>query len=277
MSLDDYDRTGFQRLRESRRIGRLHESMTDQTLLLTATVTPPPNALVLARVDPEVRMLDYLWALEFYLKLPDDVIRRIIFVENSDSDLTRLRDLAARYPSKEIEFLGFQGLDYPPTYGRGYGEFKLIDHAFDHSTTLGKLGPEARIWKGTGRYRLLNLSRMIATSPKKYDLYCDLRNRPIPWMDLRFFAFTKDGYRRHLLGFYPKLREDLDQGAPETILRKEFAERISDPMIVPRFRSQPWVDGVQGAYNINYARGYKANAKHALRAMMRRVAPKIWI
>src|SRR4051812_36686201 len=109
------------------------------TLLLTATITPPPGATYLARTDPGARLRDYLWAFDFYVNLPNKVIGRIVFVENSGGDLSELRRLAEQHPEKEIEFISFFGLDYPPEYGRGYGEFKLIDHAFDHSELLARL------------------------------------------------------------------------------------------------------------------------------------------
>ncbi len=251
--------------------------MTGQTLLLTATITPPPNARALVRVDPELRLLDYLWALEYYLKLPDEVIRRVVFVENSASDLGRLREVAGRYPGKEVEFVSFFGLDYPPEYGRGFGEFKLLDHAIENSSTLAKLGPEDHVWKGTGRLRLLNFATMIRSAPAHYDIYCDLRNWPMPWMELRFFSFTVEGYRRHLMGIYQDVREDLKFGAAEWIMRQVITAKIGDPAIVPRFRRQPLVEGIQGSYNTNYAHGYKNKAKHAFRVAMRRVMPRVWV
>lgn len=252
-------------------------SLSGRTLLLTATVAPPPNARLLARVDPEIRMLDYVWALEFYLNLPNDVIRRIVFVENSNADLTRLRRLADRHPQKQVEFVSFFGLDYSPSFGRGYGEFKLMDHAFEHSESLAKLEPHDPIWKGTGRYRLLNIDKLVRSAPMNYELYCDFRDKPIPWMDLRFFSFSKESYLRNFKGLYPKLSEDLDLGSPEVILRHMFDDRLNEPTIIPRFLCQPRVSGIQAAHNVRYDRTLKDKVKFYVRALMRQVAPSVWV
>ena len=91
------------------------------TVLLTATITPPINAVQLSRVDPSLRMQDYTTSLIFYLdELRKGVISGLIFAENSDSDIQSLQSLVASHPMKDsVEFISFQGLDYPPEYGRG--------------------------------------------------------------------------------------------------------------------------------------------------------------
>ena len=61
---------------------------------MTATITPH-NARNLARTDPAARLKDYDDALGFYLGLIDRPLHGIVFVENSDSDVTTLRQLVA--------------------------------------------------------------------------------------------------------------------------------------------------------------------------------------
>jgi hypothetical protein len=54
------------------------------------------------------------------------------------------------------------------------------------------------LWKVTGRLRVLNLEKLIATAPERYDFYCDLRSVPLigerlggnHWMELRTFSCT---------------------------------------------------------------------------------------
>src|SRR5438270_12677650 len=96
-----------------------------RTILLTATISPPANAVKLARTDPKARLRDYLQALEFYQGLHAQVVGRIVFVENSDSDLSYLRQLAARFTNREIDFIRFRGLDYSPKFGRACGQSRL--------------------------------------------------------------------------------------------------------------------------------------------------------
>jgi hypothetical protein len=247
------------------------------TLILTATVAPPSGVPGLVRTDPELRLRDYLESLAFYLNLPTRRVGRIVFAENSGSDLTPLRDLARRQQGdKQVEFVGFAGLDHPASYGRGYGEFKLLDHVLAQSELIAALPPMSVLWKGTGRYRLINLPQLIATAPTHYDLYCDLKSRPMPWMDLRFFSCTVRGYQRFLSGVYRELREDVIQTSPEVHMRLAIGGRLGQGGIVPRFRTEPYVEGVRGWDNRHYAQGWN-RMKYLCRVAARRVAPWAWI
>src|SRR5216683_7355837 len=120
----------------------------NNTLLLTATIRPLAGIPELQRTDPTERMNDYVRALRFYCNAPETVIPRIVFIENSGSDLSRLHDVASSAKAADrVEFLSFNGLDYPSGYGRGYGEFKLLDYALDHSETLRGVERDAIVWK----------------------------------------------------------------------------------------------------------------------------------
>ncbi|HSV16532.1 MAG TPA: hypothetical protein VLI90_19875 [Tepidisphaeraceae bacterium] len=241
------------------------------TLLLTATITPPPGVPGLRRTDPSERLRDYAEALSFYCALPADVIHRIVFIENSATDVTPLRDVAAKAEaSQRVEFVSFNGLDHPAAYGRGYGEFKLLDYAMQHSPSLVAANEDERLWKATGRYRILNLVDLIRTAPKTFDLYCDLRDRPIPWMDLRVFAATVGGYRRLLMGIYEQLREDVIHVSPERYLRPVIGELAKSHQIVTRFCREPRIDGIRGMDSRNYTSGVNL-LKYWYRATTRRL------
>lgn len=200
------------------------------TLLLTATITPPAGVPGLRRTDPRQRLDDYCRALDFYCRLPEACINRIVFIENSDTDLSPLHHVARQARALDrVMFIGFYGLDHPAKYGRGYGEFKLLDHAMNHPSTLAGLDENERLWKITGRYRVLNLLQLIRKAPTEYDLYCDLRDRPMPWVDLRIFSCTPGGYRRYLMDLYPKLREDVIHMAPEKFLHPLINQLANSP------------------------------------------------
>ena len=102
-------------------------------VLMTATLRPPAAAV--ARSDPNDRLNDYLDALRFYLDTPDAVVNRILFVDNSASDLGPLQDLVRNHAhGKRVELISFSGNDHPPERGKAYGEFKLMDHGLKQST-----------------------------------------------------------------------------------------------------------------------------------------------
>jgi hypothetical protein len=85
----------------------------------------------------------------------------------------------------------------------------------DNSKTLANADAATILWKVTGRYRVLNIGRIVRTAPPNSDLYCDMRKWPVPWVDLRIFGCTLGGYKSLLKGVYLQLREDRINMAPE--------------------------------------------------------------
>jgi hypothetical protein len=257
----------------------------------TATVTPPPDARALARKDPSVRMRDYVEALEHYLHAPG--VDRVIFIENSGSDLAPLRDASTRLgQDARLQLIALDTNDYPSAWGKGYGEFQMLDQGLAAALRERPIAEGDVLWKVTGRLRVTNLAELHASMPASAAVYCDLRqvaglsadllpgNR---WMDLRVFACTQGGYDRYLRNQYESLRiryeGDIARRGPEHILFERLYEALrtgEDHRIAPRFLVQPRVVGVQGYSNRAYHSGpYKA--KEDLRALARKISPWLWI
>jgi hypothetical protein len=225
-------------------------------VVLTATITPPAGVPHLKRLDPAQRLGDYCKALTFYCRVTRPDGGRIVFAENSSSDLSALRKVANdEGAGQRVEFVSFAGLDHPSSYGRGYGEFKLLDYVYDHSNTVATMAQGERMWKATGRYSVLNLQKLIATAPGEFDLYCDTRKWPIPWMDLRVFGCTRAGYRKYLFGVYEQLREDLINMSPEKYLYPLTEKWAADPRVIVRLNTEPRIDGIRGMDQQNYDAG----------------------
>lgn len=245
-------------------------------LLMTATITPD-NSPELARTDPALRLHDYRQALSFYLDrlglgTQDKAIDGIVFVENSDSDVSTLQALAAeRGAGDRVEFIANYGKHSYPGRDRSFGEFRLLDHAMATSRLVAAAGDRAVVWKITGRYRVRNLARMIATAPVRFDLYCDVRNRPIVWLDLRFMAWTSAGYDRLLRGIAERLGTE-----PREPAMHRYVTGLADRTVVMRYRTEPSVDGVRGWDNRHYSQG-RARLKFWLRATARKLLPFLWI
>jgi len=245
-------------------------------LLMTATITPD-NSPELARTDPALRLQDYADALAFYIDrlgtdAKDGVIDGIVFVENSDSDISSLVALAAaRGVADRVEFIANYGRHSYPGRDRSYGESRLLDHGMSNSRLIATAGDRAVVWKITGRYRVRNLARMVRTAPARFDLYCDVRNRPIAWLDLRFMAWTREGYDRLLRGIAERLGTD-----PKEPAMYRYVVGLADPAVVLRYRTEPLVDGVRGWDNRHYAQG-RAKLKFWVRATARRLLPGLWI
>ena len=250
--------------------------MARNVLLLTATVAPLAGIPSLARVDPSLRFRDYQTAFSFYTELLDTCFDAIIFAENSKFDLAALKASVASTPRAEnIEFISFYGLDYPPEYGRGYGEFKLVDHSI---ATSKLLLPDDIVWKVTGRYIIQNIRRIVARRPPTADLYCHARNYPYRLCELYLLAWNCRGYRAVIQGIYPKLRNDVIQSRitmEETSFRNVIDSSMDTITVVPRFNVIPIVSGVRGWNNTPYS--VKWSPKLIARRLAHLLVPSLWI
>lgn len=263
--------------------GRLMEDdvgrkmMKPAILIMTATIIPPDGVPNLKRVDPVLRLNDYLDALHFYLGLPDDVLDRIVFLENSAADISELHKLVkSEGKRKKVEFISFNGLNFPSEYGRAYGEFKMLDFGFENSSLLQALGEIECFWKVTGRLKILNFHALVAKAPKSYDVIIDFMSHPTPMVDLRFFSCTREGYRRHFEGIYDDLREDTKKISAEGNLYLQWSTQYRDLKIVPRHLLQPKISGVGGQHNVDYLAGLNI-AKYWIRVVTRIFLPRLWI
>jgi hypothetical protein len=247
-------------------------SPTKHILLMTATITPQ-NARNLARTDPVARLQDYNEALGFYLGLIDRPLHGIVFVENSDSDVTTLRQLvASRGLSGRVEFLCNYGVHLYSEKGRAHGEFKLLDYAMTASIMVIEAGANHVVWKITGRYTVKNLASMIASAPRGFDAYVDMKDHPRRWMDMRLMAWTSTGYDRIFRG----VADDLDSKTHEMHMRDYLPRRAQGARLVPRFSKEPFIDGVRGWDNNNYSKGSEL-LKCYVRSAGRVLAPWYWM
>ena len=213
--------------------------MRENIVLLTATITPRANQQNLKLADPIDRLNDYKLALGHYNKLLENgVIDRLVFVENSGYDLVELSNI---YPNPRIEWLSAYDMNYPITFHRGYGEFRLIDHAMKNSLSIVSSHPAAIVWKVTGRYIIENLPRVIRFAPKRFDLYCDSSDR---WTEMSLMAWTKFGHERLLQNVWELFSSGM---APELILAPLLLNVTGTECVVVReFCWPPLVIGRRG-------------------------------
>lgn len=250
--------------------------MPRNILLMTTTVTPLAGIPALARTDPAKRMQDYRASIAFYSDLLKDCFDGIIFAENSATDIAAIMaDANVKHRLDLVEFLSFYGLDFPPQYGRGYGEFRMIDYAVAHSKLLM---PDDIVWKVTGRYIVKNIKRIVRSRPSNADLYCHLRNYPYRLCELYLMAWNSAGYENILRGVYPALRNDIVPGkhsTEEALFRDLIDQSSGRAKIVPRFAAVPIVEGVRGWDNSHYSHAW--SMKIAVRQLANILVPSLWI
>lgn len=256
---------------------------TRNLLLLTATITPKSGVPNLKRTNPQKRLQDYAEALRFYLSHVNKSCDGIVFVENSNSDISQLKTIVnEKGLTDQVEFIVFEGLNYPPEYDRGYGEFKLLDYGMTHSQLM-RQHPNDRnvVWKITGRYLIYNLAEIIEKQPDQFDLYCHCRNYPKHWLDTYILAWTLDGYETCLRDVYHRLKTNVP-GIPEGIAAEELLRSwleqkfIQDHAnVIRRFKITPELGGFRGADNKGYATDNQW--KYKLRQTFSTVFPWIWV
>jgi hypothetical protein len=258
----------------------ISQSKQSNILLLTATITPPLGVPLLQRANPHDRLQDYERALKFYLPLLNRCIDSIVFAENSNSDVSTLQNIVAQAGFTErVEFLCFDGLDYPPIYGRAYGEFKLNDYVMDHSQIINSQTQyrEIIVWKVTGRYIVENLDRIVTRKPSNFDVYYNCRYIPKRWADMFLMSWTIKGYQACLQNIYHKLIADKELLIqPEEVFIDLMEQPLPNIKIVRRFNETPLIDGLRGSDSQNYSEG-KNLWKFYLRNIGCKFFPWLWI
>lgn len=244
-------------------------------VLLTATIAPPENAKNLVILDSDLRLQQYIMAFKFYLQqLAAGSFSHLVFVDNSGSDCSCFTNLAIQYDlTQQVEVISFYGLDYPVNYGRGYGEFKLVEYAMRNANTLLFADSDAAIWKITGRYIVTNLSAIIKSCPKTADFYCNCRNYPMRWIDLYILKWKKSAYSIFLIGIFLQLKEGEDSESSEQKFRKIVDANSKNIKLIKRFNIIPHLIGTRGYDN----QPYQNNFKYKLRTIANNLFPFIWI
>ena len=245
-------------------------------LILTATVAPPADASHLSRTDPAVRLLDYAKALGFYVEcLERSIISGIVFAENSQADISTLSQQVAKSSRRDrIEFVQFAGLDHPGSYGRGYGEFKLLDFAMRESRLINDAAADAEVWKVTGRYEVLNLAAILRRRPADRDMWLHCRNRPQRWADMYLMGWRRDFHRRHIEGVYRDLNESTGRTSAEVKFRDKVDALAQSEKVCRRFNPSPELRGIRGLDGAAYS---EQRAKRLVRRICDNILPWVWV
>jgi hypothetical protein len=233
----------------------MNDSKSSLVLLLTATIDPGQTPLV-ARSDPETRLLDYETALRAWLR--SEAIDKIVFCENSGYDLSRLEDLAGSVNRCQVEFLSFRGNEGGALRGKGYSELVGMEYALARSTLLSDC---RLVIKCTGRLTIQNAFPLISRiRPLTFDIMCDLR-RCLSFADSRIFAATPDFISNYLL---PRREStnDINGVFFEHALACASASAVADRKLWRPFPVYPDIHGISGTFGKLMTEGYvKRSAK----------------
>jgi hypothetical protein len=246
-------------------------------LVLTATIIPRSGVEGVQRSDPRQRMSDYIETLDYYLSLPDHVVDRVVFLENSGYDLSELERHALQSSGgKRLEFLSLPANPaLPPT--KIHGELQMLEDGLRLSSLIKE---DDIFMKITGRLRLLNLDDFIKLNWQEYDLVCDLHNIPFAghgavinkYMDLRLFFCRASTFADLFRGLASAHTSSLNS----SLLYKIVLRNRGTFGIKPRFPVEPLLAGIGARHNLDYSEGLP-RIKRNFRAAIRKTLPNIWL
>lgn len=211
------------------------------TLLLTGCIHPNGMSLTSLQ-NPEVRRLQYIDSIRFYLKKTPF---NIVFVENSGTDIsTFFNDLEIR----RIDFVTFVGNDYNKLYGKGYGEMLILKEAFKRSKFISET---TRICKITGRYKIANIMSLISSSHKMNSSISGLFRSDFQFMDSRIFIADWNFYSNYLFA-NSEVVNDSEGMYFEKVLSKSVLRAMADNIIYAPFKVLPRIIGQSGTDGMYY-------------------------
>lgn len=162
-------------------------------VVLTSTVIVKGIPFV-KRAATDVRVSDYEQALSRWIADPH--VSRIVFVENSGYDLTGFQEMADRTNrgEKDVEFISFVVEDFPPEFGKGYGEILALLRAVESSRLLATTGKFVKV---TGRYYVSSIRPILQKVSNGVDIVCDM-SQNLTYSDSRVFGGSLEFLRDYL-------------------------------------------------------------------------------
>ncbi len=247
-------------------------------LVMTATITPAANAQI-KRSSPQMRLDDYKRALRFWLSYPHPAAERILFLENSGTDLSELRAIAENEnpQRREVEFLSLPAGEIPAGTNYGYAEMQTLDEGLAASKL--RLATTHMI-KVTGRLTFPALGKALDRVAKQAPLEL--------MIDCRKLGLFRRGYDARVQlfacshAFYDRVLRGSNREMNSTDVR--LLEHLIYRKVIPfkgqlgyylRFPCNIDPVGFFGFKNRRYDSPRTA-IQRSVRALLRVVAPSYW-
>ena len=218
----------------------------DFCLILTATINPG-NMPDLIRKDTNMRLDDYKKSFEFWLS--NSNVKKIIFIENSNSDLSFFHELAKKYKDKKIEILSNNlNSDFDKSLGKGYGQYLCLREVFKNSQLVKNVNYFIDV---TGRHCVINFDAIIEDiNSNKSDIYINLSNN-LKFSDANIYAGNKDFFLNYVLPETSKTN-DKDGNIFENCVAKAVLKGVSNGLSLSKTPIYPIIDGYIGTNGKEY-------------------------
>ena len=177
----------------------------DFALILTCTIDPG-NMPNLVRKNIETRLNDYKKSINFWINNKD--VNKIIFIENSDFDVSYFRNLAKSEHNKEIEILSTNSNNsYDKNLGKGYGQYLCLKEVFESSKIAQKTNYFINV---TGRYCITNFNLILKDIiSNNTNIYINLSNN-LKYAHPSLFGGSKKFFTNYVLPETKKTNDSLN-------------------------------------------------------------------
>ena len=215
-------------------------------IIVTAKITPDKKVKQLALSDSDMRLKQYIDALEKLLCSRIDA--GIVVCDNSGVGIELFRDIEIIAEKKGIRFeaLSFKGdSDAVVKCGKGYGEGEILEYVLSNSKLIQS---EDYMMKVTGRLVVDNIAN-LAQKVKKDRIYFNIPNiHRRDMYDTRLYAMPIAIYEQYFGDKYRKV--DDEKGY---YLEYVYTDVVKDNHLkVYNFPSYPRIVGISGSGGIHY-------------------------
>ncbi len=218
----------------------------DFCLILTATIDPG-NMPDLVRNDTNTRLDDYKKSFEFWLN--QSSIKKIIFIENSNYNLSFFRNLTKNFQDKEIEILSNDlNSKFDKKLGKGYGQYLCLNEVFQKSKIVENTNYFIDV---TGRHCVVNFDDILKDIQiNKSDIYINLSNN-LKFSDTNIYAGNKDFFINYVIPETSKTNDQQDN-IFENCVAKAVLRAVADGYKLSKTPIYPIINGFIGTNGKEY-------------------------
>ncbi|WP_415320922.1 hypothetical protein ABXT63_00220 [Candidatus Pelagibacter sp. Uisw_092] len=213
------------------------------SVILTACIKPV-NMPFVERVSEIDRLIDYKETFTKWCN--NQLVDKIIFVENSGYDLSFFKNKAAEFPQKKIEIISSNlNNSFEKKLGKGYGEYLCFKEVVENSKIFKDTDFFIKI---TGRYYIKNYIKFFREfKEKKSDIYVCIKNN-LSFADSHVFGGSRLFFLNYVFPFASKI-DDSSGVFMEHCLAKAALLAVNDNLIFNHFITYPDICGIIGTNN----------------------------
>ena len=183
------------------------------------------------------------------ISFSSEFFRNIIFIENSNYDLTFFREMAQNYKNKEIEILSNNlNSSFNKKLGKGYGQFLCLKEVFQKSSIAKKTNYFIDV---TGRHCVSNFEKIFKDiCANNTDIYVNLSDN-LKFSDTNIYAGSKNFFVDYVIPETSKT-DDSKYNIFEHCVAKAVLKAVSNGYSLSKTPVYPIIDGYIGTNGKRY-------------------------